>query len=109
MPSLSDDGQSVTLDLHGARVDDAERMILATVRLAAERGRSQFTVIHGASTSDMRFRNRTIKHALYDLLDDGDLDHWTTGAVRFDGSTLLSLAPRGSADRSPITLRDLDP
>ncbi len=107
MPSLSDDGQSVTLDLHGARVDDAECMILAAARLAAERGRSRLTVIHGASTSSTLYRNRTIRHALYDLLDDGSLDRWVTDAVRFDGSALLSLSLHGQAHSQRLTLGDL--
>ena len=107
MPRLSDDGRSVTLDLHGARIVDAERMILDAVRLAASRGRDRLTVVHGASTSSALYRNRTVRHALYDLLDDGALDEWVTDEVRFEGSTLLGFAPSGRPDPRRITLADL--
>lgn len=104
---LTDDGHAVTLDLHGAGVDEAEWLILRTAALATERGRSRLTVIHGASTSDPRYRNRTIRHALYDLLDDGALGDWVTDAVRLDGSTLLSLDAHGPPDQRPLSLLDL--
>lgn len=107
MPHVSDDGRAVTLDLHGARVDDAERMILATARTAAARGRDRLRIIHGASTSSVLYRNRTVRHTLYDLLDDGALDAWVTDDIRFEGSTLLSLAASGRSDAQRITLADL--
>ena len=107
MPHISDDGRAVTLDLHGARVDDAERMIRDAVRLAAVRGRDRLTIVHGASTSSALYRNRTVRHTLYDLLDDGALDEWVTDEVRFEGSTLLGLAASGRSDARRITLADL--
>lgn len=107
MPRLNDDGQTVTLDLHGTRVAEAERLLLRATSLAAERGRRQLKVIHGASTSDTRYRNRTIRHALYDLLDDGALDRWVTDDVRFEGTTLLSLSLGGGSDARRLTLPDL--
>lgn len=107
MPRLTDDGSSLTLDLHGARIAEAERMILGAARLGAERGRTRLTVVHGGSTSSALYRNRTIKHALYDLLDDGDLDRWVTDSVRLEGSTVLSLPLRGSSDLRRLTLADL--
>ncbi len=60
-PTLLDDGRRITLDLHGATVDEAERLIRRTARLAAERGRSQLTVVHGTSSSSRLYRNRTIR------------------------------------------------
>lgn len=107
LPRLSDNGHTVSLDLHGVPVHEAERLIERTARLAAERGRSRLTVIHGASTSSPLYRNRTIRHALYDLLDDGVLDPYVTDAVRLEGSTLLALAPSGTSDRRPISHADL--
>lgn len=102
---LNDDGNAVTLDLHGVTVDDAERLIQRTARIAASRGRGRLTVIHGASTSDIRYRNRTIRHALYDLLDSGALED-VTSDFRNEGSCLLGLAA-GPSDSRRITLADI--
>lgn len=106
-PRLSDDGQTVTLDLHGARVSEAERLIRRTVSLAAGRGRHRLTVVHGASTSDDLYRNRTIRHALYDLLDRGALDAWVTDAVRLDGSTVLALPVSSAPDPQRLSILDI--
>lgn len=102
---LHDDGHAVTLDLHGVTVAEAERLIRQTVRLAAARGRGRLTVIHGTSTSDRRYRNRTIRHALYDLLDDGALPD-VTSEFRNEGSCLLGLAAAGHDPRR-LTLADV--
>ena len=107
MPRLSDDGRTVTLDLHGARLHDAERLIRRVAALASEHGRHQIKVIHGASTSSAVYRNDTIRHTLYDLLDDGALDAWVTDYVRFEGHALLSLPLTGRPDTRRITMRDL--
>lgn len=107
IPHLQDDGHTVTLDLHGVRVDEAERFIRRTAALAAERGRHRLTVIHGASTSSALYRNRTIRHRLYDLLDDGALDAWVTSELRREGSTLLGLDRARSSDPQPLTSRDI--
>lgn len=102
---LHDDGHSVTLDLHGVTVSEAESLIRQTARLAAARGRGRLTVIHGASTSDRRYRNRTIRHTLYDLLDDGALPD-VTSELRNEGSCLLGLAA-ARHDPRPLTLADV--
>jgi hypothetical protein len=102
---LHDDGHSVTLDLHGVTVSEAEQLIQRTARLAAARGRGRLTVIHGASTSDRRYRNRTIRHALYDLLDDGALPD-VTSELRNEGSCLLGLAA-AAHDPRRLTLADV--
>lgn len=107
-PSLTDDGRAVTLDLHGARVAEAEGLIRRTVALAAARGRATLRVVHGASTSDPLARNRTVRHALHDLLDDGVLRPWVTSAVRSDGQALLALAAALRRDPTPLRLRDVD-
>ncbi len=106
MPRLSDDGTTVTLDLHGAHVDDALDLACRTAALAARRGRSALRLIHGTSTSDPCARNRTIKHALYDLLDDGDLPE-AQSAVRLGGETLVSLPLGARPDATPIRLSDV--
>lgn len=106
MPSLRDDDRIVMLDLHGSTVREAEDLLYATLREAARRGRGQVTVIHGASTSDPRYRNRTIKHTLYDLLDRGALPA-VTGALRQEGRTVLSLDVTATRDPTPLRLRDV--
>ncbi len=107
LPRLQDDGHTVTLDLHGVRVDEAERFIRRAAALAADRGRHRLTVIHGASTSSELYRNRTIRHRLYDLLDDGALDVWVTSELRLDGSALLGLDTARPSDPRRLTLRDI--
>lgn len=108
MPRLDDDGRAVTLDLHGLTVDEALDLTVQTAREAARRGRLQLKLIHGASTSRRRYRNRTIKHALRDLLDDGVLDGLVTGTLRADGHLLCSLdVTVAQRDAAPIRLRDV--
>ncbi len=92
-PHITDDGHAVVLDLHGAYVDDAIAMIRTVTRLASNRGRSTLRIVHGSSTSDPRERNRTIRHALKDLLESGDLSQWVADALPAEGHTLISLAP----------------
>ncbi len=107
MPALSDDGQRVTLDLHGCTVDEALDLAERTLRAAQRRGRQRVRLVHGASTSDARARNRTIKHALYDALDHGTLAHDTTSAWRAEGHLLLSLDVTAPSDPRPLRLRDV--
>lgn len=107
MPArLQDDGHTVTLDLHGVTVDDAERLIRRTVGLAAERGRSRVSIVHGASTSSLHYRNRTIRHVLYDLLDADALAE-VIDAFRLEGSCLLGLAPTSKTDARRLSLGDV--
>lgn len=106
-PTLLDDGRRVTLDLHGTTVDDAERLIRRTVHLAARRGRHQLNIVHGASTSSQLYRNRTVRHALYDLLDTGALAPPVTDAFRLEGSCLLSLSATHAPDPSRLSIRDV--
>jgi hypothetical protein len=106
MPRLSDDGSIVTLDLHGARVEEALTLVRRTVDTARARGRSAVRVVHGTSTSDSLARNRTIKHALLDLLDDSGLPG-ITDTVRFESETLLSLPLAATRNSSPLRLLDL--
>lgn len=105
-PRLHDDGQTVTLDLHGARVDEALELTRRVLRLAARRGRHQVRLIHGASTSDVRYRNRTIRHALLDALDAGTLPH-VTAAWPAEGHLLLSLDVTARPDPARLTGFDL--
>lgn len=107
MPSLQDDGQAVTLDLHGATVDEAIRLSQATLHEATRRGRTQVTLIHGTSTSDPRYRNRTIKHELYSLLENDQLAGAVTSAWRGEGHLILSLDVSANRNATPIRLIDV--
>ena len=104
-PQLDDDGRIVTLDLHGATVDEAVTLTVRTLRLAEERGRSRLKLIHGSSTTgDGR---RTIKSALHDLLDRGELGAHATNVIRSQNTLVLALDLTASPDATPIQLRDV--
>jgi len=105
-PHLDDDGTAVTLDLHGATVDEAVDLSLRTVRLAADQGRTRVKLIHGASTT-RQGAYRTIKRALHDLLDDGAFAPHASEGWRAKGHLMLSLSVTTSSDPTPITLRDV--
>ena len=105
MPRLTDDGYTTTLDLHGLDIDRAIETLKRTLSLAHQRGRASLRVVHGSSSSDPAVRNRTIKHALYDLLESDQLPT-VTSSFRLDGATLLSLPV--SADRDPQVIRLAD-
>ena len=95
----------MTLDLHGASVDDALDLVDALVVEAARRGRTTARVVHGASTTGTH--NRTIKSALHDALDAGDFAPPVTSAFRQEGAVLLGLVPAPSPLAGRLTLRDL--
>ncbi|MEL6613280.1 MAG: Smr/MutS family protein [Bacteroidota bacterium] len=101
---LTDDGSTVTLDLHHVRVGDAAPLIRRTVAMASARGRSSVRVVHGSSTSGGS--SRTIKHVVHDLLDDGALAE-VTSDFRAQDYALLSLGVGGQPDRRRLTLNDV--
>lgn len=106
MPRLDDDLRTVTLDLHGATVAEAERLLRATLRVATVRGRTQLRVIHGASTSDPEGHHRTIRNRLHELLRRGLLPG-VTSSVAMEGMTLLGLPLGRPTDRRRILLQDV--
>lgn len=105
-PRLDDDGQSVTLDLHGARIHDALDLATSLIVEAARHGRSTVRLVHGASTAD-RGADRTIKTALHDALDDGAFDQHVTSSFRQDTVLILGLAPAPSPRPGRLRLADL--
>lgn len=105
MPSLRDDGASVTLDLHGATVDEAIDLTFRTVYLAEERGRSRLKLIHGSSTSSGGYR--TIKKALYELLDEGSLGAHATSTMRSRDYLVMALDLTAASDSTRIRLQDV--
>jgi hypothetical protein len=105
-PDLEDDGRVVTLDLHGATVDEAIDLTYRTLRLAEERGRTRLRLIHGSSTTQAGAR-RTIKSALHDLLDRGELGTHATNVIRQRDTLVLALDVTATSDGTPIQLRDV--
>lgn len=103
---VRDDGERVTLDLHGVHLAEAELRLRRTVALATARGRSAVWVVHGSSTSDVRARNPTIKHLVEDLLARAALPE-VTGSFSTGESTILSLALGSTRDRRPIVAGDV--
>jgi hypothetical protein len=105
MPSLDDDGSTVTLDLHGATVEEAIDMTYATLRLAEARGRKQLKLIHGSSTTAPG--RRTIKTELRSLLNNGPLAARATNVLKSRDYVLLSLDLTSSPDPARIRLQDV--
>lgn len=107
-PQLEDDGHVVTLDLHGATVDEAVDLTYRTLRLAEERGRTRLKLIHGSSTTQGG-ATRTIKRALHDLLDQGELGAHATNVIRSQNTLVLALDLTATGDPTRIRLRDVQP
>lgn len=105
-PNLTDDGQTVTLDLHGLTVRDALELTDSLIVQAARYGRMTVRIVHGTSTTDAGAA-RTIKTALYDTLDRGDFERHVTTEVRMDAMLLLGLAPAPNPMSGRITLTSL--
>ena len=105
-PQIDDDGTVVTLDLHGATVNEAIDLTYRTLRLAEERGRTRLKLIHGSSTTRAGQR-RTIKSALHDLLDQGNLAAHATTVVRSQDTLTFVLDLTASSNPTLIKLRDV--
>lgn len=105
MVRLQDDGRTVTLDLHGERVEDALRLAGRALALAAARGRRRLDLVHGRSTTDAAGARRTIKRALHDWLDGRPPG--VVAATRADAVATLHLSLTTRPDPRPVALRDL--
>ena len=104
-PRLDDDGQTVTLDLHGATVDEALALARRVVAEARRRGRANVRIIHGQSQRGTR---RTIREALYEALDHGTLGAGASSAWRGEGFVLLGLdVAAAPPDTRLLRLRDV--
>jgi hypothetical protein len=104
-PTLRDDGRTVTLDLHGATVEEAERLAERAATEARRRGRSTLRLVHGSSTTDGV--RRTIKSALHALLAGGRLGATTGQAIAGEDVLVLSLDPAGRTDPRVLSLNEL--
>ncbi len=76
---ITDDGNVVTLDLHGCTVDDGLHVVRRSLQEAYRRGRTKLDVIHGTSTSERSRHERTIKNELLHRLDGGRFSEWASG------------------------------
>lgn len=106
-PTVKDDGVAVTLDLHGATLTEAERLIRRCVRLASSRGRSSVKLIHGTSTFDLDPYRPTIKSLVSELLRSGELADYVNDFFAFEGHTTISLTSSGESGL-PIRITDLN-
>jgi DNA-nicking Smr family endonuclease len=106
LPRLTDDGRTVTLDLHGLRVADAEAAAHRTVALAAAHGRHAVRLIHGHSTTGPHGA-RTIKTALHEHLDARGFAPHVVSALRNEGDLLLGLPPAARPAPGRLRLSDL--
>ena len=104
---LRDDGHTIELDLHRARVAEAERLFEEAVVLAADRGRHTLRAVHGHSTTDPRGEAATIKRAVQRLLASGYLAEYVASWLDSGGATLVGLKPAARVDPRRITLGDV--
>ena len=93
-PRLTDDGARPELDLHGCSVDDALHFSRRLIIEAARHGRDSVRLIHGKSTSALG--RRTIKSALTELVDSGQLRMHVVGTLKADGHMIVDLRRMGS-------------
>lgn len=107
-PTIDDNGSIVTLDLHGATVDEAIDLTYGTLRLAETRGRNRLVLVHGSSTTTAGNR-RTIKSALRDLVDGGDLGLHATSVLRSRDQLTLVLDLTAPSDPTRIKMADVSP
>lgn len=96
-PTVKDDGSAVTLDLHGATLSEAGRLVQRCIRVASSRGRSSVRLIHGTSTYDRDPYRPTIKSLVTDLLSSGELADYVVDYFAFEGHTTVSVMASGES------------
>ncbi len=107
-PRIRDDGDTVTVDLHGLRVDEAVFWAVRILDEARRRGRSTARIIHGTSTSVLSHERRTIKQALYEWLESEDARAKVSGTFKHDAFFIMGLRSTGPPDRRPIAAIDIN-
>ncbi|MBE2187216.1 MAG: Smr/MutS family protein [Rhodothermales bacterium] len=105
MPRLVDDGTTVTLDLHGERVDAALRTARRALVAAARAGRRRLRIVHGTSTTATGAR--TIKTELHRWLDGGSADGLYVSAERGDTALTLHLDLTARVHPRRLAVRDV--
>lgn len=107
IPRIQDNGRSVTIDLHGLRVEEAVRWTERVLNEARRRGRSTARVIHGSSTSSPFQSRRTIKQALYEWLENGGGRRTTSGVWKHESFFIVGFSISGRPDLRPIRAIDM--
>jgi len=108
MPRLVDDGTTVTLDLHGERVDAALRTARRALVAAARAGRRRLRIVHGTSTTATTGTGaRTIKTELYRWLDGGSADGLYVSADRAETVLTLHLDLTARVHPRRLAVRDV--
>lgn len=103
---LQDDGIRPELDLHGCSVNEALRLARQLILESVRRGRDSVRIIHGKSTTAPN--RRTIKSALTELIDSGQLSLHVCGVVKSDGHMLVALRRRGNCHApGRMAIRDI--
>ncbi|MCB0717846.1 MAG: Smr/MutS family protein [Bacteroidetes bacterium] len=104
-PSLTDDGSTVTIDLHGLTVEAAVSVFARTIRLASERGRSTIKAIHGSSSTisphDQTIRNRVREYV------NNDLESTIHARTLLDDYLIIGLPITHRTNSSRIKLTDV--
>ncbi len=106
--SLRDDGEIVSIDLHGLNIDDAISICKKGIAEAYYRGRDKIKLIHGSSTSSLQFVNSTIKYRLYDLLQESSVQKQTSFVLKYEDYCVIGLRPDFEIDRDRITILDIN-
>jgi len=95
---IQDDGELLSVDLHGLILDKAEEIVRKSIHEAYYRGRDRIKFIHGSSTSALLFENKTIKFRVYTILQEPALQKMLS---------IAALKPDYEIDRSPISSLDI--
>lgn len=102
---LSDDGSTVVLDLHGARVDEALGAARKALSRAVRAGRHRLDLVHGTSTTDVHEARPTIKRALHAWLEA--MPAGVRQAQRGEAVLSLYLDVTARPDARRLALRDV--
>ena len=104
---IQDDGELLTVDLHGFHLEKAESIVRKCVKEAYYRGRDRIKIIHGSSTSSLQFENSTIKFKVRTILQEQALQEMLNQVVQQDDCCIASLNPDFEIDRSKISSIDI--
>ena len=104
---IKDDGELVTVDLHGFHLEKAEMIIRKSLMEAYYRGRDRIKFIHGSSTSSLQFDNSTIKFKVRTILQEATLQKMLTQVLPQEDCCIAAFKPDFEIDRSQISSIDI--
>ena len=102
---FEDNGDDVTIDVHGASVSDAIDMIDRAVELAHAAGRRRLVVIHGLGGTDPA---SSIRQALRVAIGNGDYEDIVSSTVELAGGGRTDMALRYAGPPNPRRLTNAD-